>query len=236
MLSFWTQLGERPVLAARARVILVLALMGAGLIVARAGVGVPSGAAFAIGAMLGAAGAIAPWRWARGLLAVAVFVGAIGWGQLRWHERAGDDLVRLAAGDERAIVTVEALVTSPPERAVRGGDELARFARREEAWRFTARVDRALWRGSWIGAGGGVWVRVDGTEAPRIAAGARVRLTGVFTPIGPPSNPGEDDARLYGAQEGMSGHLALSGAALVTEAAPADRSVCWSTTCGRLST
>lgn len=212
--------GADEITLARVRAIGALVAAAVGLTVAREWAPASSGVLLAGAGVLGAIAGVAGWAWSRALLLAAVALGMCGWGMARWHERPEGDVAVLVEG-ERAVVVVEGVMLGDAERVGARPGPLGGFVRSEPGVRFAVGVDRVLRGERWADARGGLWVQVRGSEEVEAHAGQRVRVTGVFTAVEGPRNPGERDARVYAAERGMSGTLAASSAELVRVVEPA---------------
>jgi competence protein ComEC len=159
------------------------------------------------------------WRVAglAGMLALAA-----GWTTARVWEAPARDVSRVlgsSGGAGPMVVRVEGVVrgaptpTRPPEGA------LAPFRVREPGWTFTLAVRRLIDdTGGSIACTGGVRVLVAADAPPGVRGGQGVAVTGIFVPLERATNPGEEDPAPWSRQEGLSGTLRVSSAALVERA------------------
>lgn len=198
----------------RRRVLTAFVLVAVGLALGRA---LPwmSSAWFAL-ALGACAAAIATKAWAcRAALALAIICGSAGWMHARIFEHTVRDLGVLLA-DTRTLVTLEGTVLRTP-REVKPQRGTLPFQSQPRV-RLDVDVDTIVTEKGGLPVHGKLWARTPPPGAGAIAlprAGDRIRLTGWFEPIGPPSNPGQDDLREYAAQVGFAGSLTLSSATLL---------------------
>lgn len=111
------------------------------------------------------------------------------------------------------IVTLEGEVIEPAHRWASSG-ALASYLPLGDSVAFTMRTRAASMATGSLGVSGRVRVMV-GSGEPAISVGDSVRVTGIARAIEPPSNPGQPDARLWGAQTGETTRLTVASAALV---------------------
>lgn len=192
----------------------------------RHGLGAASSLWFGVGLLLLGAGAgrrSGPRVW---LLALAAAVLSGGWFTARILERSPRDVASLlpapTAPGGGSIVTVDGVVVEGPERVESGG-AMASFLPMGRSVAMTVRVGSLVGEGGASPARGLVRVTVRG-GSPAVGVGERVRVEGIARAIGPPSNPGESDARLWAVQEGRSARMEVPSPALVT-ALPGDGGV-----------
>jgi competence protein ComEC len=201
---------------ARGRVVIAFAAFSLGLFVARTFPTIPSLTWFSIAAALCAA-AIVTKDWpCRACMIACVASLAAGWFALRAYEPPPDSLAVLLAGDadahERQLITVEGTVLDDPHASARAAGALSHFAISQPRIRFDLDTDKLIADHA-LPVRGKLWVRIS---VPRqdgkidIRAGDHVRLTGVFTTVDPPMNPGEDDLSLYANEVGYAGSLTLT--------------------------
>ncbi|MCA9295579.1 MAG: DNA internalization-related competence protein ComEC/Rec2, partial [Phycisphaerales bacterium] len=117
----------------------------------------------------------------------------------------------------QTLICIEGTVRTPPELRTLSDHPLARFHHHAPIWRFgvhvTARIDidgaahRAV--GDLI-----VSVPADAGE-PDVTPGDVVRITGWWTPPGPPMNPGASDVRPRSIATGSAGWLRTSSPAMI---------------------
>ncbi len=202
--------------AARMRAAAAFVALAAGVAMARWLGPVPAAACFAATAVcLGVAAA--GQRMTGVALLVAMMAFGAGWFGVRVESVPRDSLARILEGDRgNAPLTVRGVVLTTPRMMVRERSGLARFVVASPRARFDLEVDSVLIEGgAWQGASGRLWVRVEGEELPAVRAGDRVRLTGLVSLPGPPTNPGEQDIRPIAAERGFVGSLSLSGPGLI---------------------
>jgi ComEC/Rec2-related protein len=165
-------------------------------------------------------------RACRGVLAMALVLGAAGWFDLRVWSRPADDVARAAQTStprSPAIVTLRGVVLEHPRSAgpPRGrlGPAIAREQQAPGSLTFRVRVSGVEPDAGARPASGVVRVRVQSDEPlpAWLVGGAGVRLTGVLGPVAPALNPGEPAWELLAAQHGLSGDLDVSGPALLSE-------------------
>lgn len=194
------------------RSLFILAALAAGFLVARHAQPLPSLAWFAA-----AAGACAVAIPARGTPLKVVLFGAAaclaaGWFTLRLHEPPRGSILRHLPPGEW-IITVEGVILDTPRPVEPSRDALT--PRISGGPRTKARLALTSLHtdGGTIPVGGRLWITAGDRDAPTIRAGDRVRLTGAFSPVGPPMNPGEFDRRLWAAQSGYAGSLRVASLA-----------------------
>lgn len=169
--------------------------------------GIPSTAWFAVAAFLCAAAVATRGTVCRASLFAAVACLGAGWFTARLLEPAADSLSLRLDGVPSAIVRVEGVVLESPRRAETDPDPMA-LPIHDTSWKARLKLTAAEGDKGMEPASGRVWVRVMGEHpSPPARAGDRVRVDGVFTPIAPPMNPGEEDRRLWAGQEGYCGSL-----------------------------
>lgn len=183
---------------------------------------------FGAGALLAGIAAISKGRLSLTAIALATILLAAGWTTQRLHTPSPTRLdVQLGvthadrALDTPTLITVEGLVLDTPEYRPSPREGLQRFTHREAVLRFPIRVDHIVGPEQTHPATGRLWIRVRAAHDPAlIHAGQRIRVTGQFSPPGPPTNPGETDMRLWAHQEGVVGTLSFTGTQLIEPAAP----------------
>jgi len=202
----------------RRRVIIALAFFAIGLTLGRV-LDVSSTIWFSA-----ALGCCAVSIFARPSLCRVAFAGAIislgaGWMHARVYERSPSELANVINAD-RVLVTVEGVVlrsprTIKPSRATAFPAFLG-----EPRTRLDVDVAAVVTDHGPLPAAGKLWVRVQGSSPVKAKAGDRLRITGWFEAISPPSNPGEEDLREYAAQTGYSGSLIVSSPDLLAAQPP----------------
>jgi len=204
--------------AARCRVVVAFTAVAAGIMLARAIPMVNATVWFAGAAGLCAAMIPARGWFCRVLLVITCAALSAGWYAGRIHEQPTDRLAsRLAHSGavEPCLITVEGvLLDSPHPRAAPGG-ELAAFLHAQPRTRFDLRLTGAITDGGLVPVSGRLWVAVGGAQQVTAHAGDTARMTGLFTGVDGPMNPGETDMRIAAAQGGFDGLLTLSGAGLI---------------------
>lgn len=166
--------------------------------------------------------------WAcRVSLALAAVTFSAGWIGVR--TRTADPMTLWAsaiAPHEGAVMTVEGLVLTAPRVQAAGRGELtldSPLARRAGA-AFELDARRAVTEDGAPPIRGVVLVRLDGARRPSVSSGDFIRVTGVFTPVSGPLNPGEPDQRVWAVERGRVGRLSVSSATLI-EPAESDASL-----------
>jgi hypothetical protein len=195
----------------------------------RAGHPVPSAVWWGCGLLVlavGAAGRCGPRAAVLGLALVLLVGGRF---TSRILERPADDLAAMLPAPAEpgggSILTVEGVVVEGPERLSSGG-ALAGYRVLGESFGLTVRARAVVGESGVIGVRGRVRVMVSG-GAPAVAVGQRVRVQGVARAVEAPGNPGESDARLWAAQDGLGARLSVASAALVTVLEPEPGARAW---------
>lgn len=159
--------------------------------------------------------------WLMAWCALAAVASSVASARL-WSTPA-NNLVRLvgaiAPGEDR-LITLEAIVRTPPRR-VREPDpaSLRRFALRGETWWCDVAVRTVLARDTPQPASGLVRLVVAGPlPAQPLIPGDAIRITGRYEPPPPPMHPGELDERLLARATGRVGVVRLSSDALIMPA------------------
>jgi competence protein ComEC len=199
--------------SSRFRVLFCLcALIAAAFILRDAPLPFPAWAFFIVSGLLSLLSARLPANWWGGAIGIAFFIAALGWMQLRWHEQPHDSLgPRLT--DSRQIVTIRGeVITTPRPRES--------HSRSRPGFRFEIRTREVLGPHGWQPASGRWWATYSADLPP--APGDRVQVTGLARPPEAPSNPGEPDLRLYAAQQGYIGLLAIESPALLSALGSSD--------------
>jgi competence protein ComEC len=178
--------------------------------------------------------------WCRLLLFLAAVAFAGGWFSLRIHEQltrtSTDILVPLGLESDTnrtdgigriggySLVEATGIVLEPPQPTEPLRGELARFFHSSPSVRFTLAASTLKGPGGTAHRGGVVVVFItmpekkEGGGSPMsldLHAGDTATITGQFSLIRPPMNPGEADKRLYAAQDGIIGQLDVPEASLV---------------------
>lgn len=205
------------------RGLIAAACLGAGIAVSSAWSAVPAWPMLiAAGVLAGGVGVVAAvgvggiarGRWVLGLLGVACVLGGAGWLALRTRALPVDALhLRLGSVDAPAwrlpaTVRVQVIEGSLPAVEQSGLVERPRWM--GESLRARARVRGVLVGGVWEPASGVLTV-ISPAGMRALGGGESVELTGVFTGIGPPANPGQMDPRPWAAQESRVGVLVIDG-------------------------
>jgi competence protein ComEC len=195
----------------------------------RAGHPVPSAVWWGCGLLVlavGAAGRCGPRAAVLGLALVLLVGGRF---TSRILERPADDLAAMLPAPAEpgggSILTVEGVVVEGPERLSSGG-ALAGYRVLGESFGLTVRARAVVGESGVIGVRGRVRVMVSG-GAPEVEVGQRVRVQGVARAVEAPGNPGESDARLWAAQDGLGARLSVASAALVTVLEPEPGARAW---------
>lgn len=199
--------------SARRRAWGAFAALAAGGVLARTLPEAPSWWWFAGALLVTAFAAIARGHALRAALPMAVLLLGGGLFTARILESPRDDVARVAR--EGDILRVRAVVLDLPTSDEPPRDPLRAFLLREARRRCSIRVSSVL-ADEHLPASGVLRLSVAGDEPPGVAPGDRVVVTGVFRPIGAPTNPGDADARLWSRQTGVAGTLTLTGAELIT--------------------
>lgn len=146
-------------------------------------------------------------------LAATIVCAGAGWMHARVFEHGSRDL-GVMLQDSRTLVTLEGTVLRTPREA--RPERAAMPFQSQPRVRLDVDIDNIVSESGNVTAEGKLWVRVTGTSPSALpGAGSRVRLTGWFDPIGPPTNPGQDDLREYAAQIGYAGSLTINSPTLV---------------------
>jgi competence protein ComEC len=149
---------------------------------------------------------------ARVALLVAVLTLAGGWFAHRIHGQQDRGLAALLGSDE-IITTVEGVVQEDPRRAQPDRRGLGAYSFAQPSWYLDLRCSRI---GQQPTSGVlRVWFRGG---RPEIDAGDRARISGAARGLDAPLNPGEPDARKWGAQRGLAGSISVPNATLVEPA------------------
>lgn len=185
------------------RSLVALAALGAGFITARHLTGVWSLTWFSLAAACCAAALVGRgWVCRVGLTLAVAGLGA-GWFAARIGEPPANFLARLVPSE--SVVTVEGVALESPRVMEHAGDPLVPAFGGPRA-RLALSVRRLVGDAGARPARGIVWVRGEaGRDGAVIRAGDRIVVTGVFTPVEGPRNPGEVDRRLWSAQDGRAG-------------------------------
>lgn len=158
---------------------------------------------------------------------LAMLAGFAAWTALRVHTVEVSSLARHVpdTGDQRAQVAVAGIVKSPPR--------VQQWPSPADAWRGTSATARAstqftiaLRQAGDIGGAmrdvtGDVWVSMTPgarTPVPSVRAGDVITIHGLLSVPEAPALPGQHDARLIAAQDGLVGWLGASSDALKIEA------------------
>lgn len=160
------------------------------------------------------------------LLTLCVMLLGAAWWQIR-TTTPHDSLAAIlqASAGSPTIITVQGRILDRPDASNQSRGALAPFIPYTPAARFRLDVHRVLAGDTWLPASGTLRVRVagvDGIDRPTITgqpdspgAGDLVTVTGQASPIMPPDNPSEPDARLWSAQEGLAGSVSVHDPDLV---------------------
>lgn len=200
--------------AARLRAVVAFVALALGMAAAREFPVVPAGVWFAVGLAglaLAAASADAPAKL--GLVLAALAIGG-GWFTLRILESPALSLVHTVRGGE--VLTIRGVVLTSPRPTQPPSGALGHHVPREPAWAFRLAARRVMVGDRDAHASGEFTVVVAGEQAPDVRAGRLASVTGLADPVLGPRNPGEPDARLFAAQDGLVGLLRTSSAQLVT--------------------
>ncbi len=195
--------------AARGRVAGALALLLAGMLLARSTVALPSAVLFAL-AGIAATASLAPLARRILLGSAMLLVGAATW-NLRIREVPSGSLATSLHDGE--IITVEGRILDRPEVSNTSRGELSLWIPYTPAARFRLEVHRLRTEQGWVEASGILRARisgVDGLDRGSIGsarAGDQITLTGRGSPVLAPLNPGEPDARAWSAQEEIAGSI-----------------------------
>lgn len=200
----------------RRRALAALGCLAAGYVAARAIPGVPAtgwaGGACAALSLAGLSGG----RRAISLLAVAAALCGASWFAVRVLERPKGSLAAwLDHGPVPLHVRGVALTPSRVDPPVANTSWFFDGPRTTFDLRVGAVIEDT---GRETRVRGVVRVRVTGT--PRITAGDHVSVTALLTGLSPPDNPGEADARLWGAQQGRAGTARVASPELIMTLAP----------------
>jgi len=206
--------------SARIRVAVVITAIAAGYIIAKDAPDIRAALWFGCAAGACALAAAGRGRTARIALTLALVLLAGGWFSHRIHSAARGGLTRMIAeiGGE-ALLVVEGVAQNDPRRTEPDRRDLGRFAFTQSSWYFDLRCTRAGGRPT----SGILRVWVRGDRAPNVRAGDRISVTGMVRGLDAPLNPGEPDARLWGAQRRAAGSISLPGASLIEPATGTSR-------------
>ncbi len=193
------------------RSLFVLALLAAGLALARYAPGGPSWAALGLAGVAAAAGGAARGWVCRGVLGAAVVLWGYGYFTLRIVERGPE-------AQWRGIVQVEGVVLDTPRVGKVEQGPMSPFAVERERMSFDLKVTGLMEDRRLHPASGRIWVRVSGDLRKTPHAGDRVRVTGMIEPLEGPLNPGERDRQMWGAQDGRVGWLRVTSGELIVPA------------------
>lgn len=125
----------------------------------------------------------------------------------------------LASSPPGSPLTVEGLVISATRERHPPPSLLATPAQAASTQSFELRSQRGMTEAGPAPVSGVLRVYVAGGD-PGVMPGDTVALTGRFSPVAPPDNPGEAPAHLLARQDGVSGSLQLSDPSLITHIAP----------------
>ncbi len=143
------------------------------------------------------------------LIALAIGMTLGGAGYFDWRIQ-GDFKERAESiTTDRVIVHIEGVLREDPKHGPPIPGAFAPFVNLPPVARFTVRADRLIDGRGERRVNANVLVRVNETT-PHVRAGDRVRLSGFLTPIRPPMNPGEPDARRWAQQENILGRMSVS--------------------------
>ena len=197
----------------------------AGLVAARAlhehgGVVLGAGAWFAPACLAGAiAAAGTGWICRVALLAGMIALGA-GWFTLRIYETPDRRLSAFVAPDDASpaptLMTVEGVVPDSARIDTARRGSMGGFAFGEASVRFDIKVTHVITARGAADVSGRLAVRVSGGMPESASAGARVRITGLVSPVRRAMNPGAPDPRLWAAQRGEVGWMRVAAPDLVT--------------------
>lgn len=211
---------------ARVRALSAVIALGAGYVAARhlpgADAAASAGAWFALACGALACAAATRGRACAACLVLAVAACGAGWFTLRVDApktgvlAPGADAASRAAGEAATgaargtiILTAEGILVADPRPRVPAG-ALARFARVEAGATGEMSLRALVTDRGVVPASGRLLLRLPLECRGTLAAGDRVRATGVFRAVEPPRNPGEPDRRLWSAQEGIVGWLGVA--------------------------
>lgn len=199
------------------RAVWVFSCVAAGFVLARflGGDAISSTLLFAIAAVLGLVGGLTSGHLSKaGLIAAAIAFGC-GWFVLRIHE----PIERLAFADALAgkPVTFRGVLAETPRYEPARPDPL-RLPLTSGSSRADMLIHAIRAETGWQPWRGRVRLVILGdAPGPQFAhAGDAIDVTGVFMPPRGPMNPGERDARLWGAQEARVGSLRVEDPSLMT--------------------
>ena len=209
------------------RSLVALAALVTGFVVARQSGGLPSSlwlSAACAACLVAAITRGVPCRVA--LTLAAVCFGA-GWFTLRMVEPERRSLPLRLAAEEASVVTLEGVVLSTPRVSEPDPDPMSLPVLNGTRMRLALATDAVVTEQGREVVSGRVWVRAGGTrttspDEPRSMprAGDRIRITGMFSPVSGPMNPGEWDRRLWSRQSGFVGSLRIC--LLYTSPSPRD--------------
>lgn len=201
---------------ARIRALAAFAAFAGGLVAGRWLDGVPSAAWFGGVCVACAVAGVSRGRVVGWALCAAVFLLGAAWFVVRIAGPVATDAAWIeAAGAMRgAPVRVRGVVVEDPVLR----DPRAAFI--EPAGRLVLEIEEV--EGGAPARAGRLIVRAPARALRGVAAGDRLRVTGVLRGIEGPLNPGERDARMWGAQDGVRGQVVTRSTELVERLPPAD--------------
>lgn len=210
--------GER--VGPRRRGVVALGALAVGIVVARCWPGLGAEMAFAAGCGACAMGLLTRGWACRVALMMAVAALGAGVLVLRVETVAVDGLARLTVGmaaGERVPIEVEGVIAEVPRVDAGRADPLGFGVGRAASTRFGMEIERVIGEDGERRASGRVTVWL-GAIAADLAAGERVRVRGYFVAVAGPMNPGERDARLWAAQDGLAGRVSVEARGLISAA------------------
>lgn len=210
--------------APKRRALWVAAFLGSGISLAHLGLNLPPFVWLGAALLFLAAGIAVHHRLARILFAAATIAVGGGWYALRVETVSIDHVVRRLT-DQSALIRVEGMIVSTPRVISDRSGRLGRFFAASPRTHFEMRADRMINdAGSTTSVSGRLWVAIDG-DSTNWRVGDRVRAVGMARAIAPPTNPGENDGRLWASARGVGGRLDIDAPGGITPATTISTSI-----------
>lgn len=197
----------------------------ASLALANAGWAIPTWSWFALAAICILLAAVtsdrAEWTARSSLLVaiIAFFAGLNTARTLSANDTYLPSVVRAMTDDQSpragVVLALEGVVQSTPRASPPPQGPLAPFMVVAPTTRLWIRADRVEDQGVWRAASGRVLVLTQGVDAPRVTAGQRVRVLGIYEPPSQRMNPGEPHRQRRAVHDGYAGILETSAPELV---------------------
>lgn len=161
-------------------------------------------------------------------LALALLLLAGGVYTFRVHEPPRDSLLHFidsrGAADNPIPIRIRGLILDDTRESPRPRTGLAGFIPALDSARATLRIDELSTDHGWQSVSGRSWLRIQhpldspastAALSPLLRAGDRVELTGLFSPILAPENPGQTDLRPWAAARGFVGSIKVPDPTLI---------------------